>query len=160
MPVPFFPEQTVRHIVQMPPLLALRIPSSTRGNDMQMGVVLAVAAMGLDDHDIAPFERLATETAPDIIQAPDPTAYKRTQHVFGTLIKRVSQHCRHSQDDMAIDDTLMQHRADLTHPVVDIHCRAAEAQRRFTTHRDPMGPFPTPQTAVLNIAHLVGIAAL
>ena len=159
MPWPFLPEQTIRHIVQMPPLLALRIPSSTGANDMQMGVVLAVAAMGLDNHDIAPFERLATETAPDIIQAPDSTAYERTQDVFGVLIKCLSQHRGHGQDDMAIDDALMQHRTDLAHPIVDVDFCASEAQRRFTAHRDSMGAFPTLQTAVLNIAHRVGIAA-
>jgi hypothetical protein len=97
----------------MHPLLGLRIPSPTGGDDMQMGVVLAVTAMGLHDHDVATFERLATDTAPDIIQTADATAHERTQHVFRLLINRVSQHRGHGQDDMAIDDALMQHRADL-----------------------------------------------
>ena len=80
-----------------------------------MLMLLAVAAMGLHDHDGATFERLATDTAPDIIQTANATAHERTQHVFRLLIKRVSQPRGHGQDDMAIDDALMQHRADLAH---------------------------------------------
>ena len=75
--------------------------------------VLAMTAMGLDNHDGAAREDAATDPALDIIQTADATAHERTQHVFRLLIKRVSQHRGHGQDDMAIDHALMQHRADL-----------------------------------------------
>jgi len=50
----------------MHPLLGLRIPSAARRNDMQMRVVLAVAAMSLHDHDIATLEGFATDLAKEI----------------------------------------------------------------------------------------------
>jgi hypothetical protein len=56
--------------------------------------------------------------------------------------------------DVAIDDTVMQHLAD---PGVDVDFGTAQAQRRFAAHRHAMCALPTPQTAVLDIAHRVGI---
>jgi hypothetical protein len=38
----------------MDPLLALVIPSATRRDEVQMRVVLPIAAMGLDDDDVPP----------------------------------------------------------------------------------------------------------
>ena len=51
----------------------------------------------------------------------------------------------------------MEHLADLADPVVDVHFGTAQAQRRFTAHRDEMFALSTVETAVFNIAHLVGI---
>src|SRR5215471_18062506 len=58
---------------------------------------------------------------------------------------------------MAIDHALMEHLADLAHPVVDIDFGTAQAQRRFTTHRDEMFTLATVETAVCNRAYLLGI---
>ena len=58
---------------------------------------------------------------------------------------------------MAIDDALMEHLADLADPVVDVHLGTAQAQRRFTAHRDAMFALSTVETAVFDRAHLVGI---
>ena len=63
----------------MDPLAGLRIPSATGGDDVQMGVVLAIAAVRLDDHDIAALEGAATDPAEAIIQAGDPTPHERAQ---------------------------------------------------------------------------------
>ena len=63
----------------MHPLLRLLIPSSAGPNDMQMRVVLAIAAMRLDHDDVAPLEGRATDPAQDIIQAGDPTPHERAQ---------------------------------------------------------------------------------
>jgi hypothetical protein len=60
---------------------------------------------------------------------------------------------------MAIDHPLMQYLTDLSDPIVDIDFGASSAQRRPTTHGDAMGALSTVQTAILDIAHLVGIAA-
>jgi hypothetical protein len=73
----------------MHPLAGLRIPAATGGDDVQMRVVLAIAAMRLDNHNIAALERAATDSAEAIIQTPDPTAHERTQHCLGLLIKRL-----------------------------------------------------------------------
>ena len=73
----------------MDPLPRLRIPSATGGNDVQMGIVLAIAAMRLDDHDVAALEGAATDPAEEIIQTPDPTSHEWTQHGFRLLIKRL-----------------------------------------------------------------------
>ena len=56
---------------------------------MQMGVVLPITAMRLDDHDVAAFEGAATDPTEAIIQALDPTAYEGTQQHAGVLIKRL-----------------------------------------------------------------------
>src|SRR4029453_14030129 len=58
---------------------------------------------------------------------------------------------------MAIDHALMEHLADLAHPVVDIDFGTAQAQRRFTAHRDEMFALATVETAVFDRAHLLGI---
>jgi hypothetical protein len=94
---------------------------------VQMGVVLPIAAMRLDDDDVAAFEGSATDPAEDIIQTPHPTPHERTQHRVGLLIKRFPEDLRHGQDDMAVDDTLMQHLADLADPVVHVDFGAAQA---------------------------------
>src|SRR5215470_15580943 len=60
---------------------------------------------------------------------------------------------------MAIDHALMQHLADLAHPVVNIDLGTAQAQRRFTAHRDEMFALATVETAVFDRAYLLGIPA-
>src|SRR5215470_19275390 len=141
----------------MDPLLRLWLPAATRGNDMQVRVVLTIATMGLDHDDIAALQEPATDQAEDIIQAPHPTPHERTQHRVGLLIKRFPEDLRHGQDDMAVDDALMEHLADLAHPVVHVDFGTAQAQRRFTAHRDEMFALATVETAVFDRAYLLGI---
>jgi hypothetical protein len=52
MPLPLFPQQGLRHIVEMAPLLGLGIPPAPGRNDMEMRVVLPMAAMRLDHDDV------------------------------------------------------------------------------------------------------------
>jgi hypothetical protein len=113
----------------MDPLLRLRLPAATRGNDMQRRIVVSIPAVGLDHDDRAALQGPATNPAKDIIQASHPTTHARTQHRFGLLIKRLSEYLRHRQDNMAVDDAFMEHLAHLTDPVVHIDFRAAQAQR-------------------------------
>src|SRR5262245_24899347 len=129
MPLPLLPQQGIRHIVKVDPLLRLWIPAATRGNDMQMRIVVPIPSVGLDHDDIAALQGPATDPAKDIIQASHPTTHERTQHHFGLPIKRLSEHLRHRQDKMAVDDAFMEHLAHLTDPVVHIDFRAAQAQR-------------------------------
>jgi hypothetical protein len=53
-----------------------------------MRVVLAIAAMRLDDDDVATLERLATHRAKEIIEALDATLHEGTEQRVGVLIKR------------------------------------------------------------------------
>ena len=55
-----------------------------------MLMLLAIAAMRLDDHDGATLEGAATDPAEAIVQTPHPTAHARTQHGCGLLIKRLA----------------------------------------------------------------------
>ena len=114
--------------------------------------------MGLDDHDVAPLERLATDTAEDIIQALAPTAHEQTPHRLRLLIKRGPRQRGHGQDDVAIDDALWQHLADLADPGIDVDLGTAQAQRLFTAHGDAMLPLATMQTPILDIPHPLRIA--
>ena len=90
-----------------------------------MRIVLPIAAMGLDDHDVAALEGAATDPAIDIIQTADATAHEWTQHRLRLLIKRFPEYRRHGQDDMTVDDALMEHLTDLADPGVDVDFGAA-----------------------------------
>ena len=125
IPLPLLAQQAIWHILQVHPLLGLSIPSPTGGDDVQMGIILAIAAMGLDDQNVAALEGAATDPAIDIIQTADATAHEWTQHRLRLLIKRFPEYLRHGQHDMPVDDTLMQHLADLADPVVDVDFGAA-----------------------------------
>ena len=113
----------------MDPLLRLLIPAATGGDDVQMGVVLPMAAMRLDDDDVAAFEGSATDPAEDIIQAPHPTTHERTQHRLSLLIKCFPEELRHGQDDMAVDDSFMEQLAQLGDPGVHIDFLGAATPR-------------------------------
>ena len=87
IPLPFLAQQAIGYIVQMPPLAGLAIPSATGGDDMQMGIVLPIAPMGLDNHDVAALEGVATDSGEDIIQALDATTHERAQQDMCVLIE-------------------------------------------------------------------------
>src|SRR5437879_2658702 len=53
----------------------------------------------------------------------------------------------------------MQHLADLSNPIVDIDFGTSQAQRRLATHRHHMLALATMLTAIVDIAHLVGMTA-
>src|SRR6266704_4516241 len=54
----------------------------------------------------------------------------------------------------------MQHLADLSDPIVDIDFGASQTERGLATHRDEVLPLATMLTVILEIPHLVGIAAV
>src|SRR5262245_5551453 len=68
MPLPLLAEHRIWQMVQMHPLSGLLIPATTGGNDVQMGIVVPMPAMGLDHDDIAALQGSATDPAEDIIQ--------------------------------------------------------------------------------------------
>ena len=90
-----------------------------------MSMLVSIPAVGLDHDDIAALQGTATDPAEDIIQAPHPTTHERTQHRVGLLIKCFPEDLRHSQDDMAVDDTFMEHLPNLSHPIIHIDLGAS-----------------------------------
>src|SRR5687767_2876327 len=112
----------------MYPLLGLLIPSPTRGDDVQMRVVLTAATVGLNHHDVAPFERLTTHPAEEVIQAANATAHQVTQQLLGIVVKGVPEYIGHGQHNMAVDHPVMEHLTNLRDPVIDIDFGTTQAQ--------------------------------
>src|SRR5215510_11897761 len=112
----------------MLPAFARAIIPPTGSNHMQMGMVLAIAPMGVEHGNVATSERLAPDVTIEVIQALCPTAHERTQHDCCVLVKGRAEHCRDRQNDVPIDDALMESLAHLTDPVVDVAFGAPQAQ--------------------------------
>ena len=142
----------------MLPALSLAIIAPTGGDHMQMGMILPIAPMCMEHHDIATPEWLAPDGAVEIIEALYPTAQERAQHDCRILVKGRAKHRRDREDDMPIDHPRMEDPAHLADPVIDVDLGAAQAQGRFTTHRHQMLALATLQAAVFDIAHLLWVA--
>src|SRR5919109_3541812 len=105
----------------MLPALTRSIQAPTRGDQMQMGMVLAIAPMRVEHHNVAPPECLAPDCAIEIIQTLHPAAHERTQQGRRVLIEGRAEHGWNCEDEMTIDHPLMQHPAHLAHPSIDVH---------------------------------------
>src|SRR6266568_2412334 len=112
MPLPFATQEIVGQVIEMLPALSLAIIPPTGGEQMQMGMVLAIAPMGMEHRDGATPERLAPDVALEIIQALPPTAHECAQHDRHVLVESRAEHRRDRQDDMPIDHPLVE---DLAH---------------------------------------------
>ena len=123
-----------------------------------MRVVLATATVGLNHHDVAPLQRLTTDPAEEVIQTAERHSASSHSTTLGIVIKGVPEYIGHRQHNMAVNDTVVQHLTYLAYPVVDVDFGTAQAQRGLTRHRDPMLTLATMLTAILDIAHLVGVA--
>src|SRR5215831_5672343 len=159
MPLPFATQEIVGQVLEMLPARALAIIPPTGGEQMQMGMVLAIAAMRVEHRDGAPSERLALDGAIEIIQALRPTAHERAQHDCRVLVKGRAEHRRDRQDDVPRDDALMEALAHLADPVVHGDFGAPQAQRRLTAHRHQVLALATVQAAVLGRAYFCRVAA-
>src|ERR1044072_7505041 len=120
MPLPLAPEQRVGQILEMLPAGALGIIAPTGGEHMEMGMVLAITPVRMEDHNIAALEWLAFDGAVEIIQALDSTAHERTQHNRRMLVEGGAEHRRHRENDVPIDDPFMEDLTHLTHPGIDM----------------------------------------
>src|SRR5262245_97494 len=136
-----------------------RIVASAGGEQVQVRVVLPIAAMRVEHGNVAPPERLAPDVTIEIIQALRPTAHERAQHDCRVLVKGRAEHRRDRQDDVPIDDALMEALAHLADPVVHGDFGAPQAQRRLTAHRHQVLALATVQAAVLGIAYFFRVAA-
>src|SRR5216683_3662513 len=156
MPLPRAMEQLIRQVMQVFPALSLLIIAPTGGDQMPMGMVVTIAPMGMDHHDVAPLEPLAPDLAIKIIQALHPTPHQGAQQDRGVVVEGRAEHRRDRQDDVPIDHSLVEHRAHLADPVIYVDFGAPQAQRGFTAHRHPMGALATLQATVFDV---VGQAA-
>src|SRR5262249_15696830 len=142
----------------MLPAVSQPIVASTGSEHMQMGMVLAITPVRMEDHDIAPLEWLAFDGAVELIQALDPTAHKRTQHDRRVLVEGGAEQRRHRQNDVPIDDPFMEDLTHLAHPGIDMELGTPEPQRRFTANGHQMLALAAVQTAVLDVPDLFWIA--
>src|SRR5712691_3654562 len=142
----------------MLPARVLAIIAATGGEHMEMGMVLPIAPMRVEDRDIPPLERLPLDGAIEIIQALPPTAHERAQHDRGVLVEGGAEHGRYRQDNMPIDDALMEDFTDLVDPVVCIDFGAPQTQRRLATHGHQVFALTTLQAAVFDVSDLLRIA--
>src|SRR5229473_3127718 len=78
VPLPLATQEIVGQVLQMLPARALGIIAPAGGEQMQVRVILPIAAMGVEHGNIAPSECLAPDRAKEIIQALRPTAHERT----------------------------------------------------------------------------------
>src|SRR5262245_58903967 len=69
VPLPFATQEIVGQELEMLPALSLGIIPPTGGEQMQMGVVLPIAPMGVEHGDVAPPECLAPDVTIEIIAA-------------------------------------------------------------------------------------------
>src|SRR5712692_8777794 len=103
MPLPLPTQQLVGQIRQMFPALSRAIIASTGSDQVQMGVVLPIASMGVEYCDVPTSEGLAPDGAVEIIQALHPTAHECAQHDRRILVEGRAEHRRDRQNDMPID---------------------------------------------------------
>ena len=96
----------------MLPARALGIIPPARGEQMQVRVLLPMAAMRVEHGDGAPLERLAPDRAREIIQAWRPAAHERAQYDRRVLGEGRADHRRDRQDAVAIDHPRVE---DLAH---------------------------------------------
>src|ERR1700745_3340005 len=104
----------------MLPAVSQPIVASTGGEHMQMGMVLAITPVRMEDHDIATLEWFAFDGGVKIIQALNPTAHERTQHDRRVLVEGGAEQRRHREHDVPIDDPFMEDLTHLADPGIDM----------------------------------------
>ena len=109
----------------MLPARSLGIIPPARGEQMQVRVLLPIAAMRVEHRDGTPLERLAPDGARDIIEAWRPAAHERVQHHLGVVVKGRPEQRRHRQDNVPIAPPGVEDLTHLADPVVDMDFGAA-----------------------------------
>src|ERR1700704_7000379 len=111
----------------MLPACSLGIIAPTRGEEMEMGVVLPIAAMCVEDRDGASPQRFAPHLTIEIIQALPPAAHECAEYDRCVLGEGRAEHGRNRQDDVPIDHPLMEGLTHLGDPVIDVDFGAPQA---------------------------------
>src|SRR2546422_7848251 len=78
------------------PACSLGIVASTGGEEMQMGMVLAITPMRMEHRNVTTPDRLAPHLTVEIIQALCPAAHERTQHHRRVLVEGGAEQDRKS----------------------------------------------------------------
>src|SRR5436190_14089546 len=125
MPLPLATQEIVGHVLEMLPALPLAIIAPTGGDQMQMGMVLAIAPMRVEHRDGAPLECLPPDGAVEIVETLRPAAHERAQHDRRVLVKSGVEHRWHRENDVPIDHPLVEGLAHLADPVIDMDFGAA-----------------------------------
>src|SRR4029453_6447581 len=107
MPLPLATQQCIGQVLQMLPALSLAIVAPTGGDQMQMGMVLAIAAMRVEHRNIPSPEGLAPDVAIEVIQALHPAAHQCAQQERSVAVEGEAEHGRDGEDDMPIDHPLV-----------------------------------------------------
>src|SRR2546427_13254008 len=102
--------------MQMLPALSRAIIASTGGDQMQMGMVLPIAPMGVNHRDRATPEDFAPNLAKEGIQALHTAAHQRAQQNRGVVMEGRAEHGRDRQHNVAIEHSLMEYLAHMTNP--------------------------------------------
>lgn len=100
------------------PTLSRALIAPPGGEPMQMGVGLSGAAMGVEDPQRAPLERLTFDGAGAIIEARHPAAQESAQDDRGMRGKGRAKHRGDREDEVPREHPLVQPCADLTDPVL------------------------------------------
>src|SRR5215475_4068278 len=125
MPLPRTAQERIGQGLEMLPAIRLGIIAPTSGQHMQVGMVLPITPVGVKHRNVAPLKYGPLDRALESVQTPSPAPHEGTQHDGGVVVEGRAKHRWYGQDNMAIDDPLVQHFADLTNPVIRIDLGAA-----------------------------------
>jgi hypothetical protein len=156
-PLPLRAEQGIRPGVQRQPAWSWLLPAATGGEEVPMGMVLAMAAMGWEDPDRAAREGAATAPAAAILHALAATAHASAPQDGGMGREGGASQGGYGQDAGPIEDPLMQPVPHLAHHILPRDFGAASAQRRCATHGAALGALPALPTPLRGIAPLVRV---
>ena len=107
-----------------------------------------MAALRMEDHPIAPGERLAPDGARAIVQTLAPTTHARTPHDRRVLVEGGAEQRRARQAEGALAHPRVQPWADLPPPGVHVDFGAPQAQRRCAAQCHQGLPLAAVQAAV------------
>ena len=132
--------------------------SAGSDEDVQMGVKLSRAAIGLQHHHAADVQWLTDGGLEDVSQTGIPGSHQLAKQV-GTLIEPAAEEVGGGQHEMAIGDARQQAAADEIGPLRHPRLGAAEAETGFAGEGNPAS-FAAEWAAVLHAAHLLRVAAV
>src|SRR5215831_19676527 len=108
MPLPLAAQELIGQVLEMLPARSLGVITPTGGEEMQMGMVLPIATMRVEDCDGASPQCFAPDLTIEILQALPAAAHERTEYDRRVLVEGRAEPRRDRQDDVPIDDPLMQ----------------------------------------------------
>ena len=136
---------------------ALRVYPSGGEQDVQMGVVVSGATIGLQDDNRSDGQRGPGTGFEDVAEAVVSGLHQAAEQ-FGVAVELVSEEVRHRQDVMAVRDVRQEPSADERSPVIGIHLGTRQAEARLAGEGEA-ARFAARAAAILDEAHFLGVAA-